>query len=241
MFTWPGRECALDDEDEYNRDMTNTDDSTDTDSTDSTDSSDSNNSTDSDCNSGLDYDGVKPLRDGFERIYEPCGSFYDREILRDGEERCDACLASVKPENLSRDENNNYFKNVCNKCLENERIVRCSKCDTFVNKFMFGWMFFNKKMMKELYGNHIYCKKCAPPLMFVYNIGEPYSTTIEVPIPADKMSGVHESYFYKYLADKLGISTDRILIGDHKCRDVMWCPMEFTNPKHRTFNVTFGI
>ncbi|XWV26322.1 putative orfan [Tupanvirus soda lake] len=248
MFTWPGRECALDDNDVYDYHTISSDDSTDTDTSDTdtsdTDTSDTDtsdtNSTDSCCHFGFNGEREKPLKEGFERIYASCGSFYDREILRDGEERCDACEASVKPEKLFRDDKNKYLKSVCSKCLDNGSIVRCSKCGTFVNKFMFGWMFFSDKMIKELYGNSIYCNKCVPPLIFTYIISEPYSTTIELPIPADKMSGIHESYFYKYLADKLGISVDRILIGGHKCRDVMWCPIEFTKPKHRIFNVTIA-
>jgi hypothetical protein len=195
-------------------------------------SSDSGSDSGSDC--GSDNECDKPLADGFERVVTECGQ-YDQEILKEGHVRCNGCNASVDPTNTKTGKADSGIKCVCNNCINNNRIVECAKCGIFIRPF-FG--IFRRKTFRKGFNEPIYCDDCTPPILFIYNVAEPYNTKIEIPIPKKNEYGISEKYFFGYIAEKLSVNPDNIRIEGEKCRNVMYCPIEFTKEKYRTFNVT---
>ena len=189
----------------------------------------------------------KPVKPGFERTYVSCGSYYDKPIVGEGQERCDGCSYPFQTGTLDTSGATAGLVRVCEKCLENKKIGHCCKCNVFVRDIIgialgnsqFGS--FYKRCKKIRCGNAIYCDKCMPPILFYMDVGRPYYRTIEIPIPTDKESGLPFNYFFDAVAEKLGISVDRIMIsGRMKDPDgiCMLCPAEYEKIEHKTFKVT---
>jgi hypothetical protein len=50
------------------------------------------------------------------------------------------------------------------------------------------------------FGNKTYCEECKRSIIFIFNIGSPYLTKIEIPIPKDKEWGLPYIFFFEELA-----------------------------------------
>ena len=214
-------------------------------------SSDSDFYSDSDSGS-LDNDSgsekpEKPLKPGYERIYQECGWYHDRIIAKEGEERCGGCNVPYIPNDLCTDGTNDNVKYACNKCLEKGTIGRCKTCGTFVLKMDVGI----KWLSSLLGGDH--CKKCRPQKAFTFNIKDfrkstgciesetttmkdaPIFKTIDITIPDDRISGLATNYFFVELAKLLEVNTNQVLIKG-LWPNQMVCPGEF-EPKDSIFTV----
>ncbi len=176
------------------------------------------------------------LKKGYKRIYSKCGGYYDIEILKEGHERCNGCDASVIIADLQTHGANSILKYICNKCLESKKIVPCTKCGTFVRKNLFIHSYRTKSMVKQRFGDSVYCNCCKPPIVFTYNVAEPHNTTIEIPIPNKYEFALNEKYLFKQLAKKLDQCYKNIRISGRKCQGHMFYPAEITKPL--TFDVT---
>ena len=172
----------------------------------------------------------------FERVYAQCGSYYDRPILQSGEKTCDCCGSPyiyVKTDQQ---------KNVCDHCLKDGKVKKCNICQIFVfNNFYFE----AKTRMDQLrFPNLTYCDKCKPSIIFTFNIGPPYSTQIDIPIPKDKEWGLPFDYFLKQIAERLQINPHNLSIENFYFgskyddqKKIMCCPAEYIEAKDKIFNV----
>lgn len=172
-----------------------------------------------------------PLKHGYERIYAPCGAYRDRPIINFGEERCDGCEHSFSPETLETDGATSNIQHVCNDCLQNGNIIRCSTC----NNFTYPLASFVKKNEEKRFGNKIYCNSCRPPIVLTFNVQNP-KCAIEISVPINHEYGINETFFYEEIAKRLQVSTDRVLINGRKNKHMMYCPIEFVFDS-TTFNV----
>lgn len=192
----------------------------------------------------------EPVKEGFERVRQSCGWYYDRPIVGAGQERCDGCSYPFPIGTMDTSGSTDNLDRVCDKCLSSGKITKCSKCGVFINdtiKNLMGNSQFGKfynVCMKMRCGDSLYCKKCVPPLTFFMKVEQGLSqcsTTLEIPIPSDKEWGLPHSYFYDAVAEKLNIPVERIRISGKKKEETMgWmlCPAEYDKLEHKTFNVT---
>ena len=180
----------------------------------------------------------KPLKEGYKRIYAKCGAYYDEKILLEGEKRCANCGEGCASDIMITDNmENDRAANVCPKCIESKKVIRCRKCNKFVFKLELGMSGQRRFSMKGKIPKKIYCQNCKPPIIFTFRKKEIPHDPIEIPIPKDLEWGFPWNCFYELLAEKINIPVDKILIYGKKLdstRRVMMCPIEYRDPEHRT-------
>lgn len=179
----------------------------------------------------MEHNNETPLKEGYERKFnEFCGTYYDRPIVGEGYERCDGCKHPFPIGTMCTDGAISFLKHICDDCLKNGKICRCSKCNVFV----YG--------MKE-FDNILYCHKCEPPITFYFNINNDKSTestVIKIPIPNENIASISTNYFFDEIAQKLQVPSDKIHMTGLR-RGYMLCPAEYYKLKHRTYQVSVSI
>lgn len=189
--------------------------------------------------SDLDFsDSSTGSSSGEELFVNPNMEEYEN-ILQSGNDssiKCSCCHFYFPKVEIQTDGSNGELQNICNNCLQNGTIVRCHKCNNFVVEMLFGWKFYDRSVIKELCGEAYYCDQCFPQIIFKYTINPPHNIIIDIAISKDKENGIEEKYFFEYIAEKFGVSIDKILISGEKYRGNIYFPYKMKQ-NEMCFNV----
>ena len=162
-----------------------------------------------------------------------------KQIIEEGHEICYGCNNTFLIETLTTQNFTGSIKSVCDNCLIDGTIKRCSLCHIFI--YCGEKLLYNFK--HEWPDNKIYCIQCEP-ITFYFNMAAPFSKLIEIYIPEKNEAKLSWGFFYDEIARILQVPVDKVLIEKQNKSiggKMFLCPCEYSQVKHRTFDASITI